>query len=421
MTTPDAEFSNRPVSPDETVNGLRIALINIGILITIPILVTGSKLGLALGWADFTTEIAIAAVILCVLGCLIAVIAAKTRLSTYVIIQFPFGRQGAKLVNGVIALTLLGWFAITASFFGQATQGAVEFIWHHAGNLTVYILMGSILFILTAVFGFKAIDKLAMLVVPLLFAFLLYLAYLSIAEKSLNALVSARGSGLALGHGITQLVGTFIVGVTILPDYCRFAINSRHGVLAAFLTLGIGFPAIITCAAVPAILSGEDQLVALLMAMGLGLPALLLLIFASWTTNTGNIYSVGLVLRTILTRVPRWPIVVAAGTLGTLIAVLGLADDILDFLLIIGIAIPPIAGIYLADYFFVRKRHYELSVLDRQPPIAYGTFVVWLVAIAIAYSTDNGFFRLTFVPACDAILVAFALHLVIGLWSGRTE
>ncbi len=93
--SPDGEFSTRPVSADETVNGLRIALINIGILITIPMLVTGSKLGLALGFADFATAIVVAVAVLCVLGCLIAVIAAETRLSTYVIIiiQFTFGRR----------------------------------------------------------------------------------------------------------------------------------------------------------------------------------------------------------------------------------------------------------------------------------------------------------------------------------------
>ena len=93
--------------------------------------------------------------------------------------------------------------------------------------------------------------------------------------------------------------------------------------------------------------------------------------------------------------------------------------DILGFLLLLGIAIPPIAGIYVADYFFVRKRRYEVSSLAREPPIAYGTFVVWLVAIAIAYGTENGLFRLTSVPSCDAILAAFVLHLAVGVRKRR--
>ena len=45
---------------------------------------------------------------------------------------------------------------------------------------------------------------------------------------------------------------------------------------------------------------------------------------------------------------------VAAGVAGTLVAIVGVTDVFIPFLLTLGIAIPPVAGIYLVDYFAVK-------------------------------------------------------------------
>lgn len=406
------DFSTHRVPADKTVNGFHVALVLIGIAITIPAFLTGSELGLALGLVKVGIAIPIGSAVLCVIGCLSATIAAQSRLTTYMIIQFPFGTQGAKLVNLVISITIFGWFTITASFFGESIQQGVKDIWGLDGNLVLFIVLGSGLVIITTVFGFKAIEKLALIAVPLLFAALLWLVHLALKDASLNDLMAYSSSDMTLGQGVTAVIGGFIVGAVILPDYCRYVKNTAHGLLAAVLHFGLAYPLILFSLAVVSINSGEKDFIKIVTAMGLGVVGLLVLVFATWTTNTGNLYSNALVLRTIFGRIPQWLIVIIAGLLGTLLAVMGITHYFIDFLLFLGICIPPIAGIYIADYFFVHKRRYETKNLLRQSKISYPAFIAWLGSSLIAYATEYQVFTLTSIPACDSILLAFGLYLL---------
>jgi cytosine permease len=413
---PGEEFSIDPVPEEETVNGFHVALVLIGIAITIPAFLTGSQLGLAMGLSDVAVAIPVGAAVLCVIGCLAATIAAQSRLTTYMIIQFCFGTRGAKLVNLIISITIFGWFTVTASFFGESIQQAVKDIWGvsrgWAVNLNLLIILGSLLVIATTVFGFKAIDKLAQLAVPLLFAALLWLVYLALEDATLAELQSYSSEAMTLGQGITAVIGGFIVGAVILPDYCRYVRNTRHGLFASVLHFGVAYPLILLMLAVVAIHSGEKNFINIMTGMGLGVIGLLVLIFATWTTNTGNLYSNALVLKTIFTGVPQWLIVVIAGLLGTLLAIIGITDYFIGFLIFLGISIPPVAGIYIADYFFVHNRNYELANLKKQPAIAYPAFIAWIIASTVAYLTTNDFFTLTSIPACDAVVVSFILYLL---------
>ena len=57
-----------------------------------------------------------------------AIVGAQTRLSSYLIIEFVFGKKG-RLCQYPAGSTLLGWFAVTAGFFGQTLAIALEEIW----------------------------------------------------------------------------------------------------------------------------------------------------------------------------------------------------------------------------------------------------------------------------------------------------
>ena len=225
---PGDDFSVEAVPQEETVHGLRVALVLIGIAITIPAFLTGSELGLAMGLGKVAIAIPIGALFLCAIGCFAATIAAQSRLTTYMIIQFSFGSQGAKLVNLIISITIFGWFSVTASFFGESIQRAVSDIWGLSPNLSLLIIVGSGLVILTAVFGFKALDKLALMAVPLLFGALIWLVYLALGDTSIASLEKYSNDAMTLGQGITAVIGGFIVGAVIMPDYCRYVRNTAQ-------------------------------------------------------------------------------------------------------------------------------------------------------------------------------------------------
>lgn len=409
---PRDDHATDPVPAGETVHGLRVALVLIGIAITIPAFLTGAELGLAMGLRNVAIAIPIGSVFLCVIGCLAAVIAARSRLTTYRMIEFAFGVAGARVVNLVVAITIFGWFTVTAAFFGESIQQATHAIWAIDLDLDLLIVVGSILVVGTTIFGFRAIDKLALVAVPLLFAALVWLTYRALGDATVDGLSRYRNDAMTVGQGITAAIGGFIVGAVILPDYCRYVRNAAHGLLAAALHFGIAYPLILLMLAAVSIHSGERNFIDILTVLGFGVAGLLILVFATWTTNTGNLYSTSLVLKTIVRGVPQWLLVLVVGILGTVLAIVGITHYFIDFLLFLGISIPPIAGIYIADYFFVHRGRYRIADLEWQPAVAWPAFAAWALGAGVAWLTTYGAFVLTTIPACDAIAVAFAIYLV---------
>jgi len=407
------DYSIEPVPGSEAVSGLRIALIVIGFTITLPVLLTGSEIGIVLGLTGAVEAFVIGGLILAFVGCMTAYIGARSRLSTYMITQFSFGAAGARVINLLLAVALFGWYGVTAQLFGQAVQNAVIEISGLDWGVLPYTIVGSLLMVLTTVWGFKALDKLALFAVPLMMLFLGVLAWFSVGLKSWDEIVATTGSGMDAGVAVSLVVGSYIVGCILLPDLCRYARRASDGVFAAFVSLGVAFPAVFFVAALPSLATGELDLVVVMMALGLGFPALAMIVFATWTTNANNLYSTSLTLATLFTRHAKWKITIAAGLLGTLIAALDVMHYFVEFLLFLGICIPPIAGIYIADFFFIKRRCYDLEMLAWYENVNTIAFAAWLVASLAGYAAANGILRGSSIPACDSIIIAFASYLAL--------
>ncbi len=417
------DFARQQVPQEKTVSGLRIALIVVGIMITLPAFLTSAQVGQALGLIRGATAIGAGSVILASFGCLIAVVGARSRLSTYMIIQFPFGRTGAKVVSIVIGITLLGWFGVNGFLFGQAVQSSLSDLFAIDSGMQVPVAFGSILVIATTVYGFRALDRLAVVSVPILLTALIAIVYFATRNTSMDEFLSTEGTGMTMGIAISAVVGAFMVGLTLLPDLCRYAHDSRHGVIASCLSFAVGYPLVLIVSAIPALATGESDFMLIMMGLGMGVSAMLILVFATWTTNISNLYSTSLLLATVFTRIDRWKLTIGAGIIGTVFAGMGILDHFVSFLLFLGIAIPPIAGIYVADFFFVRGQDYDTASLRSEPPVSYPAFIAWVGASAVAQATASEVFTMTSIPSCDTILVSFGLYLFLrkGLGIGTAR
>ena len=81
--------STAPVPEDQSVPGYRVAVVCIGIAFTLTGLYMGSEIGLALGLERGVDAAIVGSVILVALSIPAAVVGARTRLSTYMILQKP--------------------------------------------------------------------------------------------------------------------------------------------------------------------------------------------------------------------------------------------------------------------------------------------------------------------------------------------
>lgn len=392
-----------------TASGLRIAMILLGIAVT-PVLLSSSSLGNQLSSASLLTVVLTGGLILTLLSAITISVGEKARLPTYGIVKYAFGEKGAIAINILMAISLFGWIAVTANMFGHSVH---DLLAEHGVNLPVPLLVaaGCVIFVASTAFGFAMLGKVAQVAVPVIALMLCYILWM-VTHKAMPPVeqLSTMNTGVA----ISTVVGTIIVLVATLPDFGSFVHNRKHALMAAVLTFMIAYPLLYWIGATPSALSGKGSLLAAMTAFGAVLPAALLLIFACITGNAGNMFQGTLVVSTLFSQFPKWQITLVLGVLATVVGSMNIMNVFIPFLLFLGIATPPVAGIYVADFLLYRRHGYHEAVLQQEPAIKALTFVAWGLASVVGFATANGIFTLTTIPSVDSILVACVGYAVLS-------
>ena len=341
------------------------------------------------------------------------IVGARTRLSTYMLIEHSFGYVGAKGINLAFAVFLLGWYTVTADLFGRTLFLASAELALLTVPEWVFTLLSILLVTLTAMFGFRAIDRLALLAVPLLL-FALLVVVLSLRESPLATILALPGSGMMdFNTGVSAVVGAAIVGVVLTPDLTRYARSTGDCVSASLLGQGGGISIAYLAGMIPVLVWGELEPMRYVFALGLGTIALAVLVFATWTTNVINLYSTALASRASVPAGSYRRAVLLLGLLGTALALADVSHYLIDFLLALGFLVPPVAAVYLLDFFMFRRRDFSPGHLNRRPAVrvtallvALGTGLLcaWLARLDLA---------LTGISALDSFFLALLAYAVL--------
>lgn len=399
-------FANAPVPESETVGGWRVAMILTGFAISLPSFLSSAQISSALGMHDALLVALLAGVLLCLMGCLTAVVSVRTRLTTYLLVQRSFGRSGAALVNIAIAFVHFGWFGVNASFFGDAMVAGTKEVLGLSGSFAAFVIVGGLLMAVTTIYGFRALDRLALIAVPILALILGTVVIMAVRSHGIVAAPDPTPpEPMSFGIALSALIGGNMLTVAAMPDLTRYIRSVRQSVLGMVLSFPVATPLLTMAAAIPVLATGEIDIMKLIIGFGLGVPALLVLVLSTWTINSANLYSAALSLTATFPSVAQWKFTIVAGVLGALLAVGGILGAFVSFLLLLGAIIPPIAAIYVID---------ALRNNTTQAPVHWPAVITWAASAGIALLANAEYFTLTTVPALDATLVA---SLIYGIWS----
>lgn len=384
-----------------TASGFHVAMILLGIAVT-PVLLSSSSLGNQLSSANLISVVTIGGLILTILAAVTICVGEKARLPTYGIVKYAFGERGAVAINILMAISLFGWIAVTANMFGHSVH---DLLAQHGVDLPtpLWVTLGCMIFVASTAFGFAVLGKIAQIAVPVIALVLCYILY---AATHGQAPMLDSMNQMNTGVAVSTVVGTIIVLVATLPDFGSFVHNRKHALIAAGITFLIAYPLLYWAGATPSALSGQGSLLSAMAVFGAVLPAALLLIFACITGNAGNMFQGTLVVSTLLTRFPKWQITLVLGLLAAIVGSMDIMAWFIPFLLFLGIATPPVAGIYIADFFLYRQNGYDETVLSNESQVKICTFVAWLLGSAVGFMTVNDVMTLTTIPSIDSILVA---------------
>ena len=217
---------------------------------------------------------------------------------------------------------------------------------------------------------------------------------------------------MSLSTAISAVIGSYIAGVTIQPDYSRFARSRKAALWSAFLALGVSFPLVLSLAAVPAMAMGESDILRVMILLGIGVPAFLLLSLAAWSSNVLSLYSGSLAVATLFRGARLQAIVVVFGIAGTGLALTRVDEYLVDYLILLGITIPPISSIYAVETLLFRSRFDEAARRQR-PRVAWCAMIAWLAAVLAGYLAHIEALAITGVAALDSIAVAASLAVVL--------
>ena len=408
------DFTTTRVPESATVGGLSIMGVIVGIGITLPVFYVGANVTQSIGFQSALFVFGFVSIVLGILCTITAIIGRRARLSTYMILHFPFGKRGVKFINLLVALPALGWYAITIELFGQALSDAFIELLGIDIPLMILISVSSLLMTLTTIFGFSVIEKFSNVTVPFLILFVGYILYVTLQETgSWDRIWAFEGNGsMTILEAISIITGTSILMPVFMPDFSRFAAKDKDALLGA-LGLAIGQPFVLIAGAAPSILTGEEDIMKIMIGLSLTIPAFFILIFSTWTTNVVNLYSSILVFATLNKKWKFCAIGVVSSIIATLLAIMGFSTYFIDMLTFVSLVVPSLASIFILHYFFVSKGVYDVNQIEELPDYIWPAFLAWGASSLVAIATHNELFQLTTIPFIDAFLAGLVFYGVL--------
>lgn len=410
------DYSREPVPEDKTHTWLSMGLIWSGVGISLGLLLTGGAIGNGMSATGAIAAAVIGGFVLTVVTCLTGIIGARTRLSTAMISRFAFGRKAIVLIAFIQALGSYGWFAVQLGLFGDTAATAWGTLTGTQISAAVFIVVGGILMMSTAIAGYRGVDLLSKLSVPLMLILITASVWMVLRENSLGEVFASQGAGepISLAFGISLTVSSFIVGAVVAPDVARYAKSPGHTIGGAFMAFGVVTPLVLISGSLMAIHTGTSDIVEIMIRLGWGVLALVLLMLAQWSSNDNNLYSAALGLAVIFTRLPKWQLTAIAGVIGIVLALMGIYDNFISFLSVLGILIPPMAGVLAADFYVSRTARYELTQEVRIPALRIPSLAAWAIGSLVSLVMTYTDLSLTAMPPIDGLLVGGLAHLVLS-------
>jgi cytosine permease len=402
---------------EERYSWWQVAVQRFGQISALSQFLLGSTLGFGMRFWDAVLALIFGAVILEVVAIFVGIAGMREGLQTSVLARWTgFGHAGSALIGLAIGISLIGWFGIQSAVSAQGLESLLGvfpvWVWSLVFGLAVTLIV---------LYGFHSMQWVANITVPAFVVLVAWSIISELADHDIGALVDSAPAGppLSLLEGTTLVAGGFIVGAVITPDMTRFNRSAADVVKQTVIgiTLGelvIGLSGVLLA---HAIRSGD---IIQIITSSVGWVGVLVIILGTIKINDWNLYSSGLgivnFVGTVFGRhVNRGLVTLVVGVLGSVLAAAGILERFVDFLIVLGVAFPPIAGIMVAEYFVVKRWRADLESTrgtggppTTAPTWVPATLVIWVAAALIGRFWEWG------LPSVNSLVIAFVAYVVAG-------
>ena len=216
-------------------------------------------------------------------------------------------------------------------------------------------------------------------------------------------------------EAINIVIGSWIVGAVVMPEYTRFAKKTWVAIAIPFIVLIIAQWFLQILGALGGVVSNDSLFSAflgvdlnILMKEGviIGWIGIIGMSLALWTTGDANLYLPVIQTSSILKR-PKNVMTVICGILGTILG-LGLYQYFFTFLALLASIVPPLIGPVIIEYFLIDKAKFHSSsfegLVSWNPP----AFIAYIAGAASTYFSPN-----FIMPALTGLITSMIVYWII--------
>lgn len=408
------EYEHEPVPPKARRSTFSVSMVWLGFPMIITGAMTGSILVAGMGFKS--------ALIAMVLGNLLmfAYVGALGTLGTArgfnfaLLASATFGRKGYVFASGLLSTLLLGWYAVQTGITGNLIHTAFNL-----NYLTMTVIAGALYLLITYV-GIRGLHWIGIVSVPLFVVLGGWVAFDSAAIASWPNVLAYAGTKpdmpMAFGIGLTIVITLFVDAGTVTADFNRWAADTRSSLIAT----ACAFPfanlvAMLVGGVMTAALAlpnpqpfGLDNMFGYLLAQKT--PWLSVVAFVFLFCNLGSVCAHCLYNSAVgWSRIGRGRMrlfAVGLAAVGIVIAAANVWALFIPWLSLLGILVPPIGAVMIADLYFVRPG--AGIAADWRPK----AFMAWVFGSLVAYGVET--FAPQFSTAVSAFVAAGICYLALG-------
>lgn len=386
VTPKEQDFPLSPVPMDQRKSVWSMGLVLLGFTFFTATMWAGGSVGVAFDFPTMLMVLFIGNLLLGTYAAILGYIAAKSGLNTALMSRFTFGEMGSKLSDFILGFTQIGWYA-----WGTATMAILLVkLTGMPESLTIPLMvLFGFGFCITAFIGYRGLELLSRFAVPAMI--ILVAVSMSIATSDAGGLSGLMAitpsSEMTIGAAITLVFGTFVSGGTQTTNWTRFAKSGKTAVIATLLAFFLGNGLMTLIGAFGALVYQQADIVDIMVAQGLATLGILMLFLNLWTTQDNTVYNFAVASCNLVRTRRRKTITIVGAAIGTVLAVLGMYEWLIPFLILLGTFIPPIGGVIMASYFVYYKRQYPALDETQLPAFNIAGLAAYTIGSIAAYTS----------------------------------
>ncbi len=205
-------------------------------------------------------------------------------------------QKGARfIISTLIFISMIGWFAVQTSVCGDAFSNLIDQFFHISVSPVISMVIWGLIMLVTAVYGINALDKLNKVAVPALFIVTIVGCIMALNKYGTQQLsVNPAVPSMSFIDGIVLTVSFMAAGCLAASDITRYQRTRKDTIISSSLGVAPAGVLMVVLGAIMTRVAQQYDITLVFCEIGIPILGMLVLISATWTTNTTNAYSGGI-------------------------------------------------------------------------------------------------------------------------------